>query len=304
MNPTNTIKNVIVHHTDTDGHCGGAILKMVMPEAECISINYGQVPEELEFFEEDTHVFFVDFSPTIRMVQSLIDKKVGVSILDHHKHTEELMEHFNGSDLVSFTYDCTKSGSLIAWEFFNPELPAPTPLEYINMYDLGDHSNQNTLPFHYGISMVETDPSDDEAMAFWKALLFEKKAEGAVQEWGVTDQILNLGYTAQMYKNNRSETLMRNAFLFKCRDGNSIYFLNGDLEDHRCFDSLDLSVCNAVGWYFQKPDGTWKWSLRNHTAIPEPMNVRIFAEQFGGGGHNGAAGFTTDTLEEVFKTNI
>lgn len=83
------------HSADLDGHCSGAIVKFLDPNAKLYPINYGQDFPWDEIYSTDT-VVMVDFSlqPFPDMVR--LASKCVLIWIDHHKTA---IEDYNASGL-------------------------------------------------------------------------------------------------------------------------------------------------------------------------------------------------------------
>lgn len=128
----------ILSHADSDGrfaaycaftHCAerGLSDKLKMHE-----VQYGQpVPINIAELTKLDAVYILDFSYSREILES-INEKVGVLVvLDHHKTAEA---HLLGLPYAHF--DMTKSGALLAWEYFFPDEEPPMPCLYVNDRDL------------------------------------------------------------------------------------------------------------------------------------------------------------------------
>lgn len=61
-------------------------------------------------------------------------------------------------------------------------------------------------------------------------------------------------------------------------------------------DLLEEVPSEFVAIYMRLPNKGWKFSLRSHKG---GVNVNQLAQYYGGSGHQSAAGFVVDNLEEL-----
>lgn len=106
--------------------------------AELIPYNVGFIkPETLHQIQTSKCdiIYFLDCAPSLKMYRDLIDihQKL-VVVMDHHETNRQALA---GIDTVNVMFDITKSGCMMAWEFFHPESSIPLLLQYIGERDLG-----------------------------------------------------------------------------------------------------------------------------------------------------------------------
>ncbi len=294
------------HHTDADGHCAGAIVRLAHADAQCVSINYGYKKERIfGKVENGDSVYFVDFMPRQEDIEELLGMDCSVTVYDHH--VSSMGKTFVVHDNLEIIVDTKRAGCQITWDTLFPDEPRPVVVDMVGQYDLWDHSDERVVPFNYGLMLVQTDPKEDEAFDFWVAC-FEQpefkptpETQQEFQEWGPIDQVLNMGGVAMMYKDARAERMMRNSFEHEV-DGFKMLCLNSDIEDSYCFASaVKPEEHDAVLWYYFT-GSTWKFSVRK-TQKESDFNAAKFAEKFGGGGHRGAAGFALPEFTDFFKVD-
>ena len=99
--------------------------------------------------DADTDVVIVDFSYSREVLLEVKSKVKSLLVLDHHKTSKEELE---GLDFCIF--DMTKSGTVLAWEYYNPGKPLPELFKYINDYDLWTKKYHDTNVVIEGISHI------------------------------------------------------------------------------------------------------------------------------------------------------
>lgn len=96
--------------------------------AEYIPVQYGRpVPEHLAGKE----LYFVDFCYPNEIMQPIIAAATSVTVLDHH-----LGNKANVESMPTHVFDESRSAATIAWEYFQPGVPTPLLLQYVQDGDL------------------------------------------------------------------------------------------------------------------------------------------------------------------------
>lgn len=135
----------VLYHMDTDGrfagHCAWKGLSAPGEKQEhyYYEVQYNRAfPIPLEKLTKEDMVLIMDFSYS-RDFLIEVSKRVGnLVVLDHHKTAADQLKNL-GKDLHCpnlIRFDVTKSGALLAFEYFFPWSAIPKGLEYINDRDL------------------------------------------------------------------------------------------------------------------------------------------------------------------------
>ena len=276
------------HSADLDGHCSGAIVKMVYPECEMIGINYGDEFPWADIKQEEV-VYMVDFSlqPFVPHMNRL-SKVCKLVWIDHHKSAilDAKKEKWviDNKTLKSGTGACQ-----LVWEYLKYEITAhgysgaimPTFIKLLAEYDVWDHSDQRTLAFQYGVrQQKDTSPDNQD---FWYSLFDAARVQRIVKDGSTI-----LKY--QMLDNSKYAS----ACAFETElDELKCIAINKMLTNSQLFDSIwdnkKYDVMLAFGWR----KGQWVISLYSDK---EGIDVGAIAKKRGGGGHTGAAGFLTNEL--------
>lgn len=223
-------------------------------------------------------LFIVDFSIEPEEVQELYEQGIEITWLDHHVSA---FEKYQKADVLkffhAFQFDDKRSGATIAWDFFNPDIPRPFLLNYVEDRDLWKFK----LPHSQAMAQL--------------TFSYEYKLE-------VWDKIMNVegGGSAELQLVAQGEALLRkhmkdikellpNAFVIRIDDQecwalNVPYMMASDACDMMLKDS---HWNMAATFYTDKKDMIF--SLRSKT--DSDCDVSKIAAAFGGGGHVHAAGF-------------
>ena len=94
---------------------------------------YGEAPPDVT----GRDVIIVDFSYKRDVMINIIESCDQLTVLDHHKSAEaELAELSQLSKKAFIEFDMNRSGAMMAWDFYFPDLPAPKLIKNIQDRDL------------------------------------------------------------------------------------------------------------------------------------------------------------------------
>lgn len=229
--------------------------------ADYVPMTYNMDPELWRY--KDKYVYLVDFSFKREVFLELKSLALSVTVLDHHKTAHEEI-----GDLVKI--DQTKSGAILAWEFFRPNEKPPVFLEYIQDRDLWTWKMDHTAEISAFLYCTELDlPSFIKAidtpireMISMGSILIKQQAFEVEQAYKTKRDIKLLGFTVPCCNAHSSViSLVGN----KMAQGKPFSLSYSDSRDKRYF------------------------SLRS---TKEGEDVSLIAKRFGGGGHFSAAGFS------------
>lgn len=315
-----TDKIYVYHHNDHDGIvAAGIVYKRYKNPINAHKIIFNMIDYNvlLNFdhidFEKGDKVFFLDYSfsnkDNIEEFKKLLNRRITgkeVVWIDHHKTSIEgdlnnfyqipgirrmglcgaawtylylYFEEFRNIDLESRD-DFP--------EFFHSSKVVPGFLKYIDDYDCWKHLYSATNDFHYGLTI--SDPTDDLISILLSTsmeleLVVAKYIDDIIKQGKVTQKYLNFEnkeYHVEMY--GFEYTLPEEHGGYKCfcmnRKGNSLMF--GDKINE--YDAV-------IPFYF---DGKrWSYSMFSNK---DHIDCSEVAKSYGGGGHKGAAGWTSETL--------
>lgn len=292
-------KYVLYHKNCADGFAASVVAWMKLRgTAWYVPMNYGEpVPEDIPDWAE---VYLLDFSFPREVMEGLLRRMSKVVVLDHHKTAEA---ELNGLEhpLLEMRFDMSKSGAVLAWEYFYPDTLVPLFVRYVQDRDLWRWELPNSREFSAGLQVVEKDPwlwdqliscgrqirrliNNGKVLLRAQKQLVERQCEGVLLGTFSPGRKVFL----DVYKEDE-EQWVKNGF-WKAPVVNATAHVSEVGEELlRRFPSAPF-----VGIYFDRADGKRQWSLRSRPGF----DCSELAAVFGGGGHARAAGFE----EEVFKT--
>jgi len=267
---------ICFHHIDMDGKCSGAIVKKAIPNVELYGINYG---DEFPWDKiKGRPVIMVDFSlPFIEMVR-LRDESASLIWIDHHKNSiDEYNKHSNtqipGLLLTKF------AACELTWKWFFSENTIPKAVRLLGRYDVWDHTDEEAVPFEYGMRLHEWEAGDSA----WDCVLGTNEEQEDVVHSIILDGELVLAYEKQqniIYAKNSYELQFEGLRAIVCNHGPA-----GSALFESVYNPAKHDIMIA---FHQLKDKRWKFSLRS--TKPE-IDCNELAKKYGGGGHPGAAGF-------------
>ncbi|MCP4698775.1 MAG: phosphoesterase [Gammaproteobacteria bacterium] len=269
-------KNLIIYHGNCPDGFGAACAafrffqKENADSCDFYPASHGDPPPDCR--ERD--VYILDFSYMRPLLKNICRIAESVTIIDHHITAQhELAGLEQEENNLNVTFDMEKSGAVLAWEFFH-KTPPPRLLLHVQDRDLWrfelEESNDVSaalMSYPYDFSCWFEFIDTPEKI---KDLISEGKAINRYRDQQIMyykkKAVLGMIAGYQVPIVNTPRTIVSD--------------LLGELANEHPF---------AAGY---QDEGTKrKWSLRSRGA--GGVDVSQVAQQFGGGGHRNASGFTT-----------
>jgi len=231
-----------------------------------------------DFFQRitDKNIVVTDFSYKIDILTKIIDCSKSFMIHDHHKTAQENLQTIPDHLKI---FDMNRSGAVITWNYFFPEMSVPKFLAYIQDRDLWTNEYPDLLEFV--AYFYELDYNFD----LWETYLDEQNVSLAIEhgvQWlNYKDIIVNKAAARgtcilQKINNQYAIVVYNNSADFKSDIGNKSF--------HK-FPLADFSV--VFSYYMQTNETTF--SLRSTKGR---YDVSEIAKDHGGGGHRNASGLS------------
>lgn len=222
-------------------------------------------------------LYFVDIAPKREHLLALAQVCEGITILDHHKSAAEQLAGVEaelkatGGARVDIFFDMEKSGAMLAWEHFNPGLPAPPLVEHVQDRDLWRFAIPGTREFQITLFSYEYDFDTWDTLASIKpdSLIAEGHALNRKHMKDVRE-LIRIGARDEMVAGVLVPVL------------NCPYFHSSEAGNL-------MSEGRAFAACYYDAYGRRNFSLRSKDG---GADVSAIAKQFGGGGHARAAGFS------------
>jgi oligoribonuclease NrnB/cAMP/cGMP phosphodiesterase (DHH superfamily) len=274
-------KHVIIYHANCADGFGAAwaASKALTGDKVFVPANYG---DELPAEVDGAHVYVLDFSFSTDKMLELYSRCQTLVWLDHHKTAAVIADDFKATledageaglpDLV-VEFDMDRSGAGIAWDYFHPMTPRPPLIDYIEDRDLWRFRFAGTRAFGFALRSYPMDFGVWDEIADDSARVLE---EGAAM-MRFFDQSL-----ADTLKSTKHEVTLAGV---KGLAANMNSMFASDAGNVLAKESGTFGLT-----YYRVGDGPWACSLRS----VGDFDVSAIAQQFGGGGHKNAAGFSCD----------
>lgn len=271
------INKCVCYHSCTDGFTAAfAAYKKFGLTAKYIPCSFGgKVPTFSEYIKT---VYILDFSFPRETLERWRKSGIRIVLLDHHKTAQDKL-----SDLSYCKFDMSKSGCVMAWEYFHPGTDIPVLFQYVQDADLYNW----TLPDSQALNMIiQSTPKEFLSWANLSIdLVLYKKALTRSGE-----RLLDYRSVLMDAVTAKNKILMLPIAGYTVPVINTPIFIS-EVGNRLCaeFDTPFAAT------YFDRSDGMRQWSLRS---VGE-FDVSRIAALFGGGGHKNAAGMETESGRDL-----
>lgn len=261
---------VIYHKSCADGLAAAlAVRKYLwdnnrMKGSKFITAQYGDEPPWDDMAGKD--VAIVDFSYSRNDLERMRTIAASLIVIDHHQTAQEALA---GLDYCIF--DMSKSGAVLTWEYFLPGRPLPRLMSYVQDRDLWKWE----LPFSQEVSAALQ--SYKPFLNEWERFLDDNSLAGLISE----------GAAILRYQNQQIDRVLSQAPMNVVIGGYTVPCVNATTLISELGNKLSETAPFAA-LYFDTSDGKRVFSLRSAEG---GVDVSEIAKQYGGGGHQHAAGF-------------
>lgn len=139
-------KTYVLYHVNCTDGAGArfAAWKKFRDHATYIPVQYN---EPLPDMEDGSDVYILDFSYPREVLLALNERMRLLMVLDHHDTAEKDLK-----DLPFAQFDMSKSGAVMAWEYFHPTRPVPQLLLHVQDRDLWKFRLPGSREIHAGMA--------------------------------------------------------------------------------------------------------------------------------------------------------
>ncbi|HMZ57121.1 MAG TPA: phosphohydrolase [Accumulibacter sp.] len=255
----------IYHGNCADGFGAAWVVRKAIGEIEFHPGTYGQPPPDVT----GKDVVMVDFSYKRAVLLEMAAKANSILLLDHHKTAAE--ELFDLPENVMVNFDMSRSGAMLAWDYFFPGQEPPPLLLHIEDRDLWRFE----LPYTRQIQAnVFSYPYD---FVVWDRLM-ATPPESLVAE-GLAIERKHFKDIEELLRVTTREMVIGGHIV---PVANLPYTLVSDAA-HELAKGRPFAGC-----YWDTPGGR-VFGLRS---TDEGVDVSAVAKQYGGGGHRNSSGFS------------
>lgn len=291
----------IYHCADFDGICSAEIVRKYFSEYKnikhldsinisFIGLDYGyNIPYDKLI---DKVIICCDFTP-----QNFIDiiKKSKYTLwIDHHLSSIKDMKDVNFENfekVLSVDYSACEG----VWRYFYSNNDLPIAINYMSLFDshlFTPEQKNDVMSFQYGLKSLGK--SVEIGGKSWEDLINSYQF--------FIDEILIRGSIVKQYHTDHFDLQIckRTArdIVLKCPKSGKEYngiFINSAYSFSEVFQSVyDTDKHDIFLLAYNSFNNMWKYSI--YCPPDKDIDVSLIAKEFGGGGHKGASGFSSDKL--------
>ena len=258
----------VLYHANCDDGFGAAwVVHTLFPDIEYRPVQYGQsIPD----VPTGSKVAIIDFSYPRADILKFLDRMGDCIILDHHKTAEAEL-----GDVPCAVFDMYRSGAMMAWNYWHPDIEPPLLIQYVQDRDLWNLVLPDTESF---TANLRSYPRTFRIWNWLDQLLYEQGISSIVQD----------GKAIRRRIDQQVEIASKNAVWTEV-GGHRVLAVNETHNFSEVAGELARNPESPFGAaYFIRADGKKQWSLRSEM----DFDVSAVAKALGGGGHKNAAGFT------------
>lgn len=280
----------VYHKADLDGQCSAAIIALEHPDCFLVPMQYGDSLDLLtsltEGCVEGDMIYIVDFNLPIQVCREYISRGIDVIWVDHHKTAIDAAEKegFNPRGLRRIG----DAACVLTWEYFNGAEP-PRVVRLLGEYDVRRLTDE-VIALQYGMRQqgFTANPKDP----LWEELL---------KEMLPLDAIMAEGRSIYQYITTENARHAKTKCFTAVIDGLVWLCANHGPANSQFFDSIyDPRKHDLMCKFYLNSACRWLFSL--YSTKPE-IDVSEIAKRYGGGGHRGAAGFTSDDIDMIMMAS-
>ena len=126
----------VIYHADCTDGFGAAYSawKCLGNRAEYHACKHGTPPPDVK----GKVVAILDFSFNNATTKKMIEEAEGLIVIDHHKSAMVELH-----DISNTHFDMTKSGAMLAWEFFHPGKEPPKFISYLSLIHISEPTRRS-----------------------------------------------------------------------------------------------------------------------------------------------------------------
>lgn len=283
--------DVCIYHGPvcSDGFAAAWVIASKWPGTPLIPAQYGDEPPIVA----GMHVLIVDFSYPKAVLEEMARTAKCITVLDHHKTAQADLAEFTVLQLrsagsvdfhathsagkrIQAIFNMEKSGARLAWEYAWGAIQPPMIIQHVEDRDLWKFSLQDTRAV---VTFLLSHPFDLDAWTRYAK---------ALESPGDRLRMVYEGEAILRDRDRMLQDLLNLTTRTMVIGGHKVPVANMPYSM-----ASDAAGQLAEGYpfaatYFDRADGLRAFSLRSRGGA----DVSAIAEEYGGGGHPGAAGFS------------
>lgn len=271
------MKNLVIYHADCADGFGAAYAAWlsICDSAEYLPMHY---KDELNVPVEGRNVYILDFSFPLDVMETICDKASNVIWLDHHATSKETAAQIASNYPSAYVkHSDTKSGSILAWEYFHPFRDVPSLISHIDDRARWQFKLRDTKAV---------------SAALWSYRPWTFEAWNDYTSKTMYSQLITEGAAILRAQRAEVEATVKKAYPIHIA-GQVGLAVNTDTNiSEVCQELANQSETFGVVWYFDEGTSV-KYSLRSNG----DFDVSKIAEFYDGGWHKNAAWFVVSVEE-------
>lgn len=271
--------HIAFYHADCiDGSASAAILKKKYPVIQLYPVKHDGTLPEIDV--TGAILFIVDFSFKTEVMKNFKIQAKEVYWYDHHKTALPIQKEL-GWGIINLE----ESGASLTWKQEFPTLPLPPVIAYVKDKDLW----QWKLPHSREMSLLLKEYEDihEPAKQAWQHLLHFSQQD--------CEALLSSAQVLAKSLKRRLKEASQKGFEVNF-EGHKTFALNWSQESSEMGEYIYQELKYPVALMFYYSGKSWVFSLRSQT-----VDVSELAQKYGGGGHPGASGFRSDSIDWLFQ---
>ena len=282
-------KDVIIHHSrDLDGWMSSAIgMRYLDKNLDNIGWDYGDPIPDVRGYD---HVYMFDISFSQEDIEDILNNNDYLVLIDHHKSAKYLEELKDSYSNFTFIHDSNYAACELVYNYFYPDKYIPVQVNFLGLYDSFRHINleekehrNKVVFFQYACRAYFSNPDECED------LLVNYDVDDV-------DVLIESGEAIYTYLKKDAEITYRTKGSIVYYEGYKFIAFNRERFNIKNFE-IDYGIdgfAGVISYFYNK--NRWSFSIYS-----EYIDVSKIAEQFGGGGHKGAAGFELHNYNDFFE---
>lgn len=277
---------IFYHKSDFDGVCSAAIILRKFPCCELYGLEHdgSSFPWDKVSFSDSIirrKVYLVDFSLDV-VSMGRLNSVCDLVWIDHHISSITSCCDLDIPGLRSASYSACE----LVWRYINPSFSLPLSVKYLGIYDSWRNSDKvlwekSVVPFHYGMLCVPSLMSPSYYL--WDSLFCDDS---------LVPLILEAGFSIKSYQDGINRRIALSHSYEVDFFGNRCIVLNTQGKGSSSFDSIYDPSKHDLMLSYSYSGSSSRWLISLYSTKSD-IDCSEIAVNFGGGGHKGAAGFSS-----------
>jgi len=294
---------ICYHHNDLDGRSSAALVRYFVKK------DYNHTMDPIDFIEcdhatpidtkiaKDKIVFIVDYSfgdNELSYLEEICKNVRDVIWIDHHKTAIEMSEKYPWMKELHGIRDTSMSACPLVFRYFTGKknlTEMPKWVQYVSDYDTWTKALESSVHFKLGMDLRDQSP----CAPIWDKLIGNKGFQNKILTLG---QIIHDGSKISIYNSKRYDRMASSMY------EKDIYFdteykaIILNCTDHTSEVFKDKINDYDIGVVWHKQRDKYLFSIYS---VRENVDCAKICQEFGGGGHKGAAGFSCKSFPMRFE---